>query len=922
MKIYTLILAYLVTLAIPTYSFSLELKNVLLLQSYHSGYKWTDDIDTAIKQKLTRKAGVDLRIEYLDTKRYVSTDYLQLVKNSLTKKYKKTTFDVIICVDNNAFKFLLNNRSELFTNVPIVFCGINFFKQEMLKGQTEVTGISEETDTRKTVQLMLQVHPDTKRIIAVNDNTTTGKILTAEVKEISKDFDTVEWLFTEGFTFKELEELASNLQLGDLVLHSLFLRDIAGDFLEYDLAVNKITENTLVPVYSLWDFNLGHGVVGGLMISGKYQGDAAADMVLKILQGVPITELPVTMKSPNHYFADYSVLKKLNIDPTRFPEQTIFINKPEDLYTKYKVQVWFTGLLVTVLFMTSLILFIAVTKRKNAEAKLLKLTNELDERVRKRTNELSIANTTLQNREEDMKRLVGNLSGVVYRCQYDDSWTMDFMSEAVTELTGYTVDDIVFNHRISYNELIDPLDRNTVRETVVAAINDRVKFTIEYRIRTKTGATKWVWEQGTAIFDDQDNVLYIDGFITDISQRKAYEKDQVKLAEAVHQTDDLVIITDLSGTIEYTNPTFERTTGYSRAEVIGKNPRILKSGKMEPAFYKQMWETLLSGNVFRGRVINSRKDGSEYTAQVTISPIKDKSGDTTNYVGVQKDISHEIVMEQNLRQAQKLEAMGTLAGGIAHEINTPAQFVGSNLEFILESLPDLTEFVEACHKLTESENNIDDPLKKELTNLYEDNDIDYLLSEIPAALEQSKDGIDQVSKIVRSMKQFAHPGHETAKATDLNEALENTATVCRNEWKFSAQIVYDLEPNLPMVPCHQSELNQVFLNLIVNAAHAIGTVTNSDKGTITLTTKNADDFVEIRIADDGPGIPEDIQPKIFDPFFTTKEPGKGTGQGLAIAYSIVKDKHNGEITFESEPGKGTAFIIRLPVNMDRQDNTE
>jgi PAS domain S-box-containing protein len=182
----------------------------------------------------------------------------------------------------------------------------------------------------------------------------------------------------------------------------------------------------------------------------------------------------------------------------------------------------------------------------------------------------------------------------------------------------------------------------------------------------------------------------------DVSERKQIELEQKKIATAVHQTDDLVIITDLSGSIEYINPTFEKTTGYSLGEAQGKNPSILKSGKHSDDFYQEMWKSILAGRVWRGRLENRRKGGSEYTAEVTTSPIRDQQGDLTNFVGVQRDISHEIALEKNLRQAQKLEAMGTLAGGIAHEINTPAQFVNSNLVFTIESFPDITEYIDGC----------------------------------------------------------------------------------------------------------------------------------------------------------------------------------------------------------------------------------
>lgn len=893
-----------------------ELKKVLLLQSYHSGYKWTDDIDRAIKAKLTREIGVDLRIEYLDTKRYYSDHFLALLKESLSRKYIHERFSAVICVDNNALNFVIANRNTLFENVPVVFCGVNFYKPEMLKGQKGITGINEHFNALETIELMRRVHPTSKRIIVVNDATTTGTILNQEIKGYRDSYPDVVWVYTDDYTFEELERLSRSLSSGDLVLHSLFLRDSNGNFLEYDEAVEAITKNTTVPVYSLWDFNLGHGVVGGLMISGRYQGEKAAELTLQILQGIAADDIPVVMESPNHYFADFSVMEQLQIDPDLFPPTTTFINRPPRLYDTYKVQIWLVFTVIAVLLITSLLLLAANTKRKVAEKRLLNLTVELDDRVKLRTQELSKANEEIRSREEQISHLLANLSGMVYRCRNDESWTMEYVSEAVLELTGYRAEEVIGNQQISFADLIDERDQDVVRQAVDTAIAEKTSYTIEYRIITRDNHIKWVWEQGLAVFDDQDgSVRYLDGIITDITARKEMQKEQIILAEAVHQTDDLVLITSLNGAIEYANPAFERTTGYRFSEIAGKNPRILKSGKQPPEFYEQMWSTLLEGNVYRGRVVNKRKDSSEYIAQVTISPIRNELGELTNYVGVQQDVTHEIELEENLRQAQKLEAMGTLAGGVAHEINTPVQFVGNNLNFILESLPDLEGFVTACITLATTENELQGDELSELEKLHEENDIGYLLDEIPVALKQSQDGIEQIAKIVRSMKQFAHPGSEEMIESDLNDVLQNTVTVSRNEWKYVADIVFELDENLPEVPCHRSELSQVFLNLIVNAAQAIeSTREGQKKGVIIIKTAVMDTAVRITIQDNGGGIPEHVQPRIFDPFFTTKAVGQGSGQGLAIAYTIIKDKHGGDITFDSEPGKGTTFSVILPVS--------
>jgi signal transduction histidine kinase len=207
-------------------------------------------------------------------------------------------------------------------------------------------------------------------------------------------------------------------------------------------------------------------------------------------------------------------------------------------------------------------------------------------------------------------------------------------------------------------------------------------------------------------------------------------------------------------------------------------------------------------------------------------------------------------------------------------------------------------------------------LLAEFDRLSEQSDLEYLLREIPHAIDQSLDGLQRVTKIVRAMKEFSHPGSEEKRGIDLNKAIETTITVARSEWKYVAEVVTRFDPDLPLVPCLAGEMNQVILNLTINAAHAIAGVVgdgSKDKGRITITTRHDGEWAEIAIADTGSGIPPEIRSRIFEPFFTTKPMGKGTGQGLALAHSVIVNRHQGQIWFETEVGRGTTFFLRLPL---------
>ena len=431
--------------------------------------------------------------------------------------------------------------------------------------------------------------------------------------------------------------------------------------------------------------------------------------------------------------------------------------------------------------------------------------------------------------------------------------------------------------------------------------------------------------------------IYI-AFVRDITARKQAEQAVIKTNREIQMILETVVEgifgVDCDGNFTFVNSAAANLLGWASDELTGQHSHELihqyhENGRMHPPEECPIYHTVYEGpdhavleDVFW------RKDGTPVPVEYFSRAIWDEDKVVGAVVSF-RDISERkeaekdrLKIEVQLRQAQKLEAIGQLAAGIAHEINTPTQYVSDNTHFVQEAVSDIFKLLSLQQQFISGldlQGGELDELLARINEMADEIDIDYLKDEIPVAIGQSMDGLQRISKIVHAMKEFSHPGADEKTPTDINSAIQTTIDVSRNEWKYIAELVTDLDPGLPLVELLPNEFNQVILNLIVNAAHAIQGVLSEEreKGEIHITTHSDEEWVEIRVSDNGTGMPVEIRNRIFDPFFTTKEVGKGTGQGLAITWSVIVDKHGGSIAVESEEGEGSAFIVRLPITQDR-----
>lgn len=427
-------------------------------------------------------------------------------------------------------------------------------------------------------------------------------------------------------------------------------------------------------------------------------------------------------------------------------------------------------------------------------------------------------------------------------------------------------------------------------------------------------------------------VIGVFGMYWDNSEEKrsqaALKESEEKFSAMANSAQDAIVMVNQDEEVIFWNMASESMFGFQVEDIVGQRlDEWIEPGESQDEFARLVAGlTQSQGEKMAGRTVELtalRRGVEPFPIELSISSLQIKG--QWHAIGIMRDITERKraeqerqLMEVQLRQAQKLESIGQLAAGISHEINTPSQFVGDNIQFLKEAIQDLEKLRADYRALVEGVESGGDvmPLVQQVRAREQEIDLEFLNEEVPRAIEQSLEGVGRIGKIVRAMKEFSHPGEVNKVMSDINRAIRTTMEVSRNEWKYVAQVDLDLAEGLPQVAVVPDMINQVFLNLIVNAAHAIADsqqVGGSKPGTIRISTRQRDKVIEIRISDTGTGVPEEIKGRIFDPFFTTKEVGKGTGQGLCIAYTSVVEQHAGQLVVEDNPQGGAVFIVTLPL---------
>lgn len=505
----------------------------------------------------------------------------------------------------------------------------------------------------------------------------------------------------------------------------------------------------------------------------------------------------------------------------------------------------------------------------------------------------------------------------------DRSGMIEWVNEGFTRLTSYSMDEVVGKKHGTF--LIGPdTDPKTVEEMRLG-LETGMGYSVEVINYNKAGKPYWIGMELTPVRNTQGELERFIAVERDITREIVLRQKLVAETELMNAILEAIPFQVYwkNDELEFEgcNTAFANYVGCnSREEVIGSDEHQI--GQLPPdsidAFVEDATVMRTGEPIIDDPRTWEMPNGDARDLLVSKIPLNDQKGNSTGVVGLFIDITRRNQLENQLLQAQKLESIGQLAAGIAHEINTPAQYVGDNTRFLRDEFNGILKVIEDySRQLDKSMPQKEwDERADEIKQTLDEVDYEFIRNEIPQAIEQSLEGIERITTIVRAMKDFSHPGSSQKELVDLNQAIDSTATVCSNKWKYAADLEFDFQDSMPHVPCFLGEFNQVMLNLIVNAADAISEQRgdSGEKGKIIVRTCTDGEDAVITVTDDGPGMAEDVLAKIFDPFFTTKVVGKGTGQGLAISQDVIVQKHGGTIDVQSKPGEGTTFTVRLPLS--------
>ncbi len=766
-------------------------KKVLVLHSYHQGLEWTDDVSDGIKQAmLLHEDEVDLYFEYLDSKRYPDSLHFNQVQTYLRQRDFQSHFDLIITVDDDALRFLVQNREVLYKDIPVVFCGVNNGIHQQINDPL-ITGIREKPDFNATLSLMQKLHPGAQTIHVINDASTTTAILNRQALDSIQTTFPLKLHFIDNVTIQELITEVEQISTEDLILLLTFNKDQNNAFISYKEEVRLVKKHARVPIYSSWEFFLGRGIVGGYLLSGENHGRRAAQTAMQILRGTHPKDIPLQSTTEGAFQFDHHLLKQHGIKRKQLPENSVIINKPIDFYVLNKQQI----LIISVVFLIGLIV-------------ILVLSRSIKKRIRAE-KELLVKQDFLALSFEQQK----------------------LMAEIVTYL----------NSTNDFTLVIDKVLNAIIKTSHIEKIgvyslsNDHLISSI---IGSQTS------EQGNSIIElDLKNVFKIQNLLNKILDNKTIVSDD--LSDFSEEEKAFYQVRGIQSVLLIPIKVTDKTIGV--AGFAFSTPHHWSDDEM------QLLSTLI-------RVIANAWE---------------RNFQMNQFLEMEKQHAEAV---QVMEQTSRLASIGVITGGITHEINQPLNAIRITTDTMLRKI-----------KKTDNE----------------------LTAYIVRKLNTIAEGTSRIDGIVKNMRNYwvnPVPNSEEKETIELNsvlnEALELLKRQIRNQG-ITLKVTQAIG-NLH-IRANKVQLEQVVINLVVNAIQSLGEVERHEKQILVKTLKR-ERSIELSVEDNGKGIESDARELLFNPLYSTKKESGGSGLGLAIVRTFVT-KMNGEISYDNIEGGGVRFII-------------
>lgn len=976
---------------------------VLTLHSY-SASDWDNGLQAGINQELVGPARIDLYVDYMDARKIVAPEYLDMVRQILAVKYRNIQFDLVIACDDTAYQFALQNRKELWAGTPIVFCGVNELRPKEFAGQENFTGISENNDLRAFVGAFPKIVPGIKTLFVVRDDSPYARdTLPYLLEAIREKMPGLRVQFIENnIVTEELVGILERAPADSAVFFLSFWRDKNGRFINGN-EVQRILNQCVVPVFSAHQSLVGHGAMGASFVDAFDQGSAAGRIARDIIRGTPASAIPAVVGPARRMLFDYVLLERFHIPRDALPAGSMVINEPSSFYGQHRMLVWVTVSVITVLALLAGSLVVVIFQRRRAVAGLMESEEkfaaafrgspvsmairdlesdryiEINDRLlvlMKCKREEVIGRTpveigwkidpdlsdltgpaALQDREAHFRRKDGSSVTCSYtshsiriagrecrlailiniterkkaeealresefffkesqRAAFVGSYKTDFItgywesSEVLDQILG--IDKSYTRNIAGWLDLVDASDREMMaRYLEDEVVGQRQPFNKEYRIVRKSDReVRWVNGLGRVMFDARGKALSLIGTIQDVTERKRAElelrESQHFITSVLDTTPDIVYIYDLN----------ERKNVYANHEIVdvlGYSPEAI-AGLGDKLFEQLIHPDDLANVVEHHRKVAASQDGYEeldYRMRDSQGKwrwlhsrdkvfARDSHGRVKQIVGVASDITERKradeereKLQSQLNQSQKMESVGRLAGGVAHDFNNMLTAIHMNATLARQALP------------------IDSPLRESL-------------DEILQCTNRS-------AELTQRLLAFARKQTVAPKVLDLNATVEGMLKMLHRLIGEDIGLLWKPAADLWSVKVDPSQIDQVLANLCVNARDAITGV-----GKVTIVTKNESydeafcashpgylpgRYVVLSVSDDGCGMDKEVLGHLFEPFFTTKPVGQGTGLGLATVYGVVK-QNRGFINVYSEPGHGTTFNISLPRHADKAEQVK